>query len=80
MENLARNLFGDADLVERLALRFEDARVPTARKIRGIAAEQQPLRAGDIEGAPEYDAQVEMRLFVTHPAIAARSIQVYVRA
>ena len=59
MENQPRHFFRYADFVERFGLRFENGGVPAARKERRIGAEEQALRACDIQRAPENGAQIE---------------------
>src|SRR5580658_581349 len=80
IEDQPRHFLRHADFVESLRLHLKNGRVPPAREERRVGSEQQSLRPGDIQRAPEHGAQIQMGLFVSHPAIAARSIQVYVRA
>src|SRR5580658_9403334 len=80
LKNETGDFIGYADLIQRFALLFEDVRVPSTRKIRRIGAKEQALGAGDIQSAAEYGAKIQVRFFIAHPAIAARSIQIYVRA
>ena len=80
VEDGTGNLFGYADFVESLGLCFKDGVVPSAREKGGVRSKEQTLRPNNIQNALKDSAKIEMALFVTHPAIAARSIQIYVRA
>ena len=80
VQDLPRGLFVHANFIESFGLSFENRGVPSAREEGRIGAEEQALRAHYVEGAPEHVAEIEMSFFVSHPAIATRSIQVYVRA
>ena len=68
------------------ALVLDSVSSPITKRVYNMALNefmawfQQAPRAGDIQRAPEDDPEIEMSLFVSDPAIAARSIQVYVGA
>src|ERR1700722_6113336 len=80
VEDGTGNLFGYADFVERLGLRFKDGVVQSAREEGRVRSKEQTLRPNDIQNALKDGTEIEVAFFVSNPAIAARSIQVYVRA
>src|SRR5689334_22353310 len=49
----------NSDLMERLALPFENGGMPSARKVRGVGSEQQTARAGHVQRPPEDLLQVD---------------------
>src|SRR5207249_11257559 len=54
--------------------------LPAAGKERGIRAEQQPFGSRNVQRSPEHLYEIQRLGLIARPAIAARGIEIYVRA
>jgi hypothetical protein len=77
-EDLLQHRGLGAELVERRPLGAVNDTPPAAREERGIRSEQQPVRAGNGEGAPK-DVDERQPGKVPHPAVGARRVEMDVR-
>src|SRR4051812_13988061 len=72
--------FAHIEGLQRCYLLGENVGVPASWKKRTVGAEQETIGAEDVQGPPEDHREVQLRSVVLHPTVAARGVQVNVRA